>query len=99
MVKEIAICDDVEVERFVLRRQLMAYFRTTSGEAQIREFVSGESLLAEIEDGYIWPDLIFLDIYMGELNGIDTARRLRKLGGRSTHYISDCFAGFCSGEL
>lgn len=80
MVKEIAICDDVEVERFVLRRQLMAYFRTTSGEAQIREFVSGESLLAEIEDGYIWPDLIFLDIYMGELNGIDTARRLRKLG-------------------
>ena len=57
MVKEIAICDDVEVERFVLRRQLMAYFRTTSGEAQIREFVSGESLLAEIEDGYIWPGL------------------------------------------
>ena len=53
MVKEIAICDDVEVERFVLRRQLMAYFRTTSGEAQIREFVSGESLLAEIEDGNI----------------------------------------------
>ena len=80
MVKEIAICDDVEVERFVLRRQLMAYFRTTSGEVKIREFASGENLLAEIEDGYIWPDLIFLDIYMGELNGIDTARRLRKLG-------------------
>lgn len=80
MVKKIAICDDVEVERFVLRRQLMAYFQTTGGEAEIREFESGESLLAEIEEGYILPDLIFLDIYMGDLNGMDTARRLRALG-------------------
>ena len=79
MVKKIAICDDVEVERFVLRRQLMAYFQTTGGEAEIREFESGESLLAEIEEGYILPDLIFLDIYMGDLNGMDTARRLRAL--------------------
>ena len=38
MVKEIAICDDVEVERFVLRRQLMAYFRTTGGKVEVQEF-------------------------------------------------------------
>ena len=28
MVNRIAICDDVEVERFVLKRQLMGYFQT-----------------------------------------------------------------------
>ena len=78
-MKKIAICDDVEVERFVLKRQLMAYFQSTGGEADIHEFVSGESLLADIEEGYIWPDLIFLDIYMGALNGMDTARRLRSM--------------------
>lgn len=80
MVNKIAICDDVEVERFVLKRQLMVYFQKNGGEAQIQEYESGESLLADIEDGYLWPDLIFLDIYMGALNGMDTARKLRKLG-------------------
>ena len=65
MVNRIAICDDVEVERFVLKRQLMVYFQTNGREAQIQEYESGESLLADIEEGYIWPDLIFLDIYMG----------------------------------
>ena len=80
MVNRIAICDDVEVERFVLKRQLMVYFQTNGREAQIQEYESGESLLADIEEGYIWPDLIFLDIYMGDLNGMDTARKLRDLG-------------------
>lgn len=80
MVNKIAICDDVEVERFVLKRQLMVYFQKNGGEAQIQEYESGESLLADIEDGYLWPDLIFLDIYMGALNGMDTARKLRELG-------------------
>ena len=79
MVNKIAICDDVEVERFVLKRQLMVYFQKNGGEAQIQEYESGESLLADVEDGYLWPDLIFLDIYMGALNGMDTAARLRRL--------------------
>ena len=57
MVNRIAICDDVEVERFVLKRQLMVYFQTNGREAQIQEYESGESLLADIEEGYIWPDL------------------------------------------
>ena len=80
MTKKVAICDDVEVERYVLKRQLMAYFRTTGGKVEVQEFQSGENLLADIEERFIWPDLIFLDIYMGELNGMDTARRLRAMG-------------------
>ena len=38
MVNRIAICDDVEVERFVLKRQLMVYFQTNGREAQIQEY-------------------------------------------------------------
>ena len=84
MVNKIAICDDVEVERFVLKRQLMVYFQKNGGEAQIQEYESGESLLADIEDGYLWPDLIFLDIYMDGLLGIDAAAILRQMnyGGK-----------------
>ena len=88
MVNRIAICDDVEVERFVLKRQLMVYFQTNGREAQIQEYESGESLLADIEEGYIWPDLIFLDIYMGDLNGMDTARKLRDLGVKAPMLLS-----------
>ena len=64
MVKRITICDDVEVERFVLKRQLKMYFQTNGGEVEIQEYESGESLLADVEDGYVWSDLIFLDIYI-----------------------------------
>ena len=39
-VNRIAICDDVEVERFVLKRQLMVYFQTNGREAQIQEYES-----------------------------------------------------------
>ncbi|MEI3412576.1 MAG: hypothetical protein V8Q57_04785 [Blautia sp.] len=84
MLRKIAVCDDVEVERFVLKRQLMSYFRLTGAKAEIREYVSGESLLADIEEGYIWPDLIFLDIYMGNLNGMDTARHSQGNGRGGT---------------
>lgn len=72
MVNRIAICDDVEVERFVLKRQLMVYFQTNGREAQIQEYESGESLLADIEEGYIWPDLIFLLYGRSEWNGHGT---------------------------
>ena len=96
MVNRIAICDDVEVERFVLKRQLMVYFQTNGREAQIQEYESGESLLADIEEGYIWPDLIFLDIYMGDLNGMDTARKLRDLGVKAPIVFLTASPDFCA---
>lgn len=49
MVNRIAICDDVEVERFVLKRQLMVYFQTNGREAQIQEYESGESPLQTLK--------------------------------------------------
>jgi len=39
------------------------------------KFLSGESLLESFEKGKY--DLIFLDVYMGELNGVQTAERIR----------------------
>ena len=37
MVNRIAICDDVEVERFVLKRQLMVYFQTNGRDMNLEK--------------------------------------------------------------
>lgn len=46
-------------------------------------FYSGESLVFHMSDTPDLPDIIYLDILMGKLNGIDTAKQLRKLGCNS----------------
>ena len=35
--------------------------------------------MADVEEGYTDMELLFLDIYMKELNGMETARRIREL--------------------
>lgn len=46
----------------------------------ITDFRSGESLLFNAEEQLDEIDIIIIDIQMGELNGIDTVKALRKLG-------------------
>lgn len=74
----IAICDDLETERIRLARMIQAYARGHELTVRLRTFSSGESLLAALRG----PDpihLVFLDIYMPGLSGIDTARRIRTI--------------------
>jgi DNA-binding LytR/AlgR family response regulator len=68
----IAICDDDlrDVER--LRQAIQAY----DGALETMVFSSGENLLEAFMGEGVSVDLLFLDIYMPGLNGIDTARKL-----------------------
>lgn len=77
-MSKIIICDDVEMERQMLHELLLLYFEETKDDVTILEYESGESLLADIEEGYLEADLLFLDIYMKEMNGMEVARRLRE---------------------
>ena len=70
---KIAICDDDEQDRAVMNRLVTEYLDLHNYHIRIDEFVSGEDFLASDRKQY---DLLILDIFMGELNGIDTARRL-----------------------
>ena len=77
----IAICDDLEADRASLRAALNSIPALFAGTAtEVREYVSGEALLMETEDNGAVFDLIFLDIYMGGITGMDTAKELRQLG-------------------
>ncbi|MEA4992480.1 MAG: LytTR family DNA-binding domain-containing protein [Oscillibacter sp.] len=65
-------------------------------------FYSGESLLFHMSDSPDLPDIIYLDVLMGTLNGIHTAKQLRELGCNteivfltsSEDYVFDSFDAF-----
>ena len=78
-MRTIVICDDVEIERLLLKEILCQYFEEINEEVSIIEYASGETLVADVEEGYLDMELLFLDIYMKKLNGMETARKLRQL--------------------
>ena len=72
----IAIVDDLDTERTLLRERLERQLSLRGVEAEILEFDSGEPfLMAEKERRFT---AAFLDIYMEGLSGMDAARELRK---------------------
>ena len=75
MIK-IALCDDNEVERRLLRKIVTAVLRELHQEVLIVEFSSGEKLQRNFSRGDY--DLIFLDVFMKEMDGIATGRAIRK---------------------
>ncbi len=80
MTISILICDDLPEERQNLSRMLRNYEAGADVELDLETAADGAELLA------MWKperwDLIFLDIYMPQLNGVEAARRLRKLDDR-----------------
>ena len=74
----IGICDDIYDTRLVLRSTLERVLERRRTEGQFFEFSSGEGLLRWLEHHAGELDLVFLDMEMGELDGMETARRLRQ---------------------
>ncbi len=71
----IAICDDEESFVTELAQQLKRYMEETGTELRITVFRDGKEL---VENDQIEMDLIFLDIQMNEMNGLQAAKRIRE---------------------
>lgn len=78
-MKRIVLCDDVELERQILKELLTLYFEEMGEEISVIEYESGEALITDAEEGFLEADLLFLDIFMKNMNGMETARRLREM--------------------
>ena len=76
---QIAVCDDLEEERTKLSRMLRNYARRQGLSLQFHFFVSGEELLQSMHRVSACQ-ILFLDIYMPGLSGVETARQLRAAG-------------------
>ncbi len=80
MIISILVCDDLPEERANLIRKLRAYEQTHDAELEIETASDGAELIAKWQPDR-W-EIIFLDIYMPHLNGIEAARQLRKVDTR-----------------
>lgn len=75
---QIGICDDQQEARLTLRWALEGLLEKRAVQERIFEFSSGEGLLGWLEKHQGELDLVFMDIEMPSLSGMDTARRLRQ---------------------
>lgn len=71
-----AICDDTLEDRERIEAHLLEYAAKTGAAFELSHYESGESLLTALKKTSF--KVIFLDIYMLALNGIDTAREIRR---------------------
>lgn len=78
----IAVCDDEAIERFRLRRLLEKAGQQDPAFADCRvlEYSSGRELLAGYFRGSF--DLVFLDICMTDVDGIEVTRKIREVDPR-----------------
>jgi len=67
----VAICEDMDKDRIVLRDNIDKYFKENDITYKLYEYWSGEEFL-----NYAKPhmyDIVIFDVEMGKINGIDTA--------------------------
>lgn len=77
---QIAICDDLKPERSTLREYIDRYSCAEVLDYVIEEFESAENLIAEIKKGRASPDILFMDIYMNGMSGMEAVKRLKAEG-------------------
>lgn len=75
MILYIGVCEDDFLQRELLGTYIKHLFEELKFEYMLFEFSSGEELLSNYPDKV---DILFLDIQMDELTGMDTARKIRK---------------------
>lgn len=71
---QIAVCDDDRAMQEILRSKIEKICREKGTACQVRCYSSGEELLSSGEK----PDLLFLDIQMPGMDGMDAAEELRR---------------------
>ena len=101
----IGICDDNAGARIALEAAVeRALERRRSGGAAFFHFSSGEGILQWLDKHAGEMDLVFLDIEMGGLDGMETARRIRAADGSLakvfvTGYSDYVYDGYAVGAL
>lgn len=75
---QIAVCDDEKVFIEKIKKNVSEYFDRRQIEYKIDTFISGNEFV-ELREKMKDFDIVFMDIDMDGLNGIETAREMRKV--------------------
>ena len=77
IIYKVAVCDDDEAFVRMLSEQVSEILKVKGVDFDIAAFPSGEALLNHINEKSAAFDLFLLDIFMKEINGVDTAKAIR----------------------
>ncbi len=78
----IAICDDLVTDIEKLKTHITRYSKENSLQISVMAYSMQNDILNALKKADTY-DVLFLDIYMESLNGIDLARHIRKQGVKS----------------
>lgn len=81
---QIVICDDIKAERDTLREHIYCYSCSELLDYVIDEYEKAACLLDDIKSNKICPDILFMDIYMDGMTGIDAVKALKADGFSGT---------------
>ena len=74
----IALCDDSSADRALIRNILKSYAKTREYEFLYDEYDTGQEIVGKLKNGE-YPDIILLDINMDDMDGLETARRIKQI--------------------
>lgn len=83
MIK-IAICEDEKNQRELIEKYLINILDEIKIQYEILTFNCGEDLFNNYPDNI---DIFLLDIQMGKINGMDVARKIRKIDNKNVEII------------
>lgn len=78
----IAVCDDQYIFQETIKNKLKLLCKKESMDVEIDCYSSGKELLEYLKRDICIYDILFLDILMNDINGIETAKRIRSFDSR-----------------
>ena len=83
MTYTVAVCDDEQTQIDILKNNLIKYSVDTDIEFFIDEYICGELLIEKYKSLKSPYDIIFLDMEMPDIKGLDVAAAIRELPDRN----------------
>lgn len=82
MIYRVAVCDDEQAQVQYINSVLSKWGSLSGHTCEVREFPSAEAFLFayDIDKAF---DILLLDVKMGEMSGIELARRIRQKGSKA----------------
>lgn len=104
---KIYICDDSKMDLARLHHYLKKYAQSEKIDIEVEEFLSAADMLSAHAKAKEKPVLIFLDIYMNQMDGMEAAKKLRSRGvstsivftTSSKDHAMDAFQVYADGYL
>lgn len=75
----VVLCDDDSEFLEYIKKTIDRISFENKIDINIKTYLSGESMLFDLEDSIYDIDVMFLDVFMKELDGVETAEKLRQL--------------------